>query len=86
VLHRQKALVLGDLSGYRLAAFDNGYDFDAMLAYVRERLPIPVLTGLPFGHIKDRCTLPFGGQAHLVSDAGGFDLAITAYPTLDSPL
>lgn len=86
VLHKQKALVLGDLSGYRLAAFDNGYDFDAMLAYVRERLPIPVLTGLPFGHIKDRCTLPFGGQAHLVSDAGGFDLTISAYPTLDSPL
>jgi muramoyltetrapeptide carboxypeptidase len=86
VLHKQKALVLGDLSGYRLAAFDNGYDFDAMLAYVRERLPIPVLTGLPFGHIKDRCTLPFGGQAHLVSDAGGFDLSITGYPTLDSPV
>jgi muramoyltetrapeptide carboxypeptidase len=86
VLHRQKALVLGDLSGYRLAAFDNGYDFDAMLAYVRERLPIPVLTGLPFGHIKERCTLPFGGQAHLVSDAGGFDLTISGYPTLDSPV
>jgi muramoyltetrapeptide carboxypeptidase len=86
VLHRQKALVLGDLSGYRLAAFDNGYDFDAMLAYVRERLPIPVLTGLPFGHIKERCTLPFGGQAHLVSDAGGFDLTISGYPTLERPV
>ena len=85
VLHRQKALVMGDLSGYRLAAFDNGYDFDAMLAYVRERLPIPVLTGLPFGHIKERCTLPFGGQAHLVSDASGFDLTISGYPTLDQP-
>lgn len=86
VLHRQKALVLGDMSGYRLAAFDNGYDFDAMLAYVRERLPIPVLTGLPFGHIKERCTLPFGGQAHLVSDASGFNLAISDYPTLDRPV
>jgi muramoyltetrapeptide carboxypeptidase len=86
VLHRQKALVLGDLSGYRLAAFDNGYDFDAMLAYVRERLPIPVLTGLPFGHIKERCTLPFGGQAHLISDATGFDLSISGYPTLDRPV
>jgi muramoyltetrapeptide carboxypeptidase len=86
VLHKQKALVLGDLSGYRLAAFDNGYDFDAMLAYVRERLPIPVLTGLPFGHIKERCTLPFGGQAHLISDATGFDLSISGYPTLDRPV
>lgn len=82
VLHRQKALVLGDISGYRLAAFDNGYDFDAMLAYVRERLPIPVLTGLPFGHIKERCTLPFGAQAQLVSDAEGFTLTACGYPTL----
>ncbi|CAN7336043.1 muramoyltetrapeptide carboxypeptidase [Pseudoduganella sp. LjRoot289] len=82
VLHRQKALVLGDISGYRLAAFDNGYDFDAMLAYIRGRLPIPVLTGLPFGHIKERCTLPFGAQGHLVADADGFTLTASGYPTL----
>jgi muramoyltetrapeptide carboxypeptidase len=82
VLHKQKALVLGDVSGYRLAAFDNGYDFDAMLAYIRQRLPIPVLTGLPFGHIKERCTLPFGAQARLVSDPVGFTLTASGYPTL----
>lgn len=82
VLDKQKALVLGDFSGYRLSPADNGYDFDAMLAYLRQLLPIPVLTGLPFGHVKERCTLPFGGQAHLVSDPGGFELTITDYPTL----
>jgi muramoyltetrapeptide carboxypeptidase len=87
VLDRQKALVLGDVSGYKLAAFDNGYDFDAMLAYIRSRLSIPVLTGLPFGHIKERCTLPFGAQAHLASDrnaaqAGSFTLTASGYPTL----
>ncbi|WP_338761865.1 muramoyltetrapeptide carboxypeptidase [Massilia sp. METH4] len=84
-LDGQRALVLGDFSGYRLAAFDNGYDFDAMLAYLRETLPIPVLTGLPFGHVKQRCTLPFGGLAHLTSDAEGFDLTVTDYPTLADP-
>jgi muramoyltetrapeptide carboxypeptidase len=82
VLQKQKALVLGDISGYRLNPADNGYDFDAMLGFIRERLPLPVLTGLPFGHIKERCTLPFGAQARLVSDAGGFDLTMSAYPTL----
>jgi muramoyltetrapeptide carboxypeptidase len=83
VLDKQKALVLGDVSGYRLAAFDNGYDFDAMLAYIRSRLPIPVLTGLPFGHIKERCTLPFGAQARLASDpSGAFELTASGYPTL----
>lgn len=84
-LEGQRALVLGDVSGYRLAPFDNGYDFDAMLAYLRATLPIPVLTGLPFGHVKHRCTLPFGGMAHLVSDDAGFDLTVTDYPTLARP-
>lgn len=81
-LEGQRALVLGDFSGYKLSAFDNGYDFEAMLAYLRERLPIPVLTGLPFGHIKERATLPYGGMARLVSSERGFDLSISDYPTL----
>ena len=82
VLERQRAVVLGDFSGYRLSPNDNGYDFDAMLAYIRSVLLVPVLTGLPFGHIKQRCTLPFGARAHLVSDAEGFDLTASDYPTL----
>ncbi len=84
-LDGQRAIVLGDFSGYRLSPADNGYDFDAMLAYLRETLPMPVLTGLPFGHVRHRCTLPFGGTAHLVSDAAGFDLTVTDYPTLANP-
>jgi muramoyltetrapeptide carboxypeptidase len=82
VLARQQALVLGDFSGYRLGAMDNGYDFAAMLAYLRETLPIPVLTGLSFGHIPRRVTIPFGAQATLVSDEAGFRLTMSGYPTL----
>jgi muramoyltetrapeptide carboxypeptidase len=81
VLARQRALVLGDFSGYRLGAMDNGYDFGAMLAYLRETLPIPVLSGLPFGHIPRRVTIPFGAQATLVSDEEGFRLTMSNYPT-----
>lgn len=81
-LDGQRALVLGDFSGYRLAPTDNGYDFDTMLAYLRATLPMPVLTGLPFGHVRHRCTLPFGGTARLVSDSTGFDLTVSDYPTL----
>lgn len=81
-LEGQRALVLGDFSGYKLGALENGYDFETMLAYLRQRLPMPVLTGLPFGHIKRRATLPYGGTARLVSDARGFDLTISDYPTL----
>jgi len=82
VLGRQQALVLGDFSGYKLGAMDNGYDFDAMLAHLRATLPIPVLTGLSFGHVPRRVTIPFGAQARLRSDAAGFTLALSDYPTL----
>ena len=82
VLARQRALVLGDFSGYRLGPQDNGYDFDAMLAYLRATLPLPVLTGLTFGHGPHRVTLPFGADGHLVSGETGFSLTLSNYPTL----
>jgi len=82
VLARQQAVVLGDFSGYRLGPLDNGYDFDAMLAYLRATLPLPVLTGLSFGHIPRRVTIPFGAQGRLQSNAEGFSLLLSGYPTL----
>ena len=82
VLERQQALVLGDFSGYKLGALDNGYDFDAMLAHLRATLAIPVLTGLSFGHIARRVTIPFGAQARLKSTETGFALTLADYPTL----
>jgi muramoyltetrapeptide carboxypeptidase len=82
VLGRQKALVLGDFSAYRLSPADKGYDFDVMLDYLRRTLPLPVLTGLQFGHIAKRVTIPFGARARLVSDGARFELTMSDYPTL----
>jgi muramoyltetrapeptide carboxypeptidase len=82
VLERQQAIVLGDFSGYRLAPSDNGYNFDEMLAFLRATLPCPVLTGLEFGHIPRRVTIPFGAQAHLVSDGQAWRMTLSAYPTV----
>lgn len=82
VLARQKAVLLGDFSNYRLSPFDNGYDFAAMLAYLRSLLPVPILTGLPFGHIRDKVTLAVGSAARLASDGRGFTLTMAGYPTL----
>jgi len=82
VLARQQAVLLGDFSSYRLSDYDNGYDFEQMLAYAREHLSAPLLTGLPFGHIADRLTLPVGARAALQSDEHGFTLLLDAYPTL----
>jgi muramoyltetrapeptide carboxypeptidase len=82
ILARQKALLLGDFSSYRLSPYDNGYDFSAMLDYLRRQLPLPVVTGLPFGHVRDKVTLPVGCDAHLVCDGSVARLAMTGYPWL----
>jgi muramoyltetrapeptide carboxypeptidase len=82
VLARQRAIVLGDFSGYRLGPGDNGYDFDVMLAHLRATLPCPVLTGLEFGHIPRRVTIPFGAQARLVSAEAGWRITLSDYPTV----
>jgi muramoyltetrapeptide carboxypeptidase len=84
VLARQKAVILGDFSAYKLAPHDNGYDFDAMLAYLRATLPCPVLTGLQFGHCRKRVTIPFGAKATLWSDAVHFELTISGYPMISN--
>jgi len=75
VLDRQRAIVLGDFSGYKLTDYDNGYDFTQMLSYMRERLSIPILQGLPFGHMKDKVTLPVG--AHCVLDSSEDSVSLT---------
>ncbi|MBC7404702.1 MAG: muramoyltetrapeptide carboxypeptidase [Cytophaga sp.] len=76
VLNKQKAIVFGDFSAYKLASFDNAYNFDEMIKYLRETLAVPVITGLPFGHIKDKVTLVIGSEAHLVSDGQSVSLTM----------
>ena len=82
VLERQAALVLGDFSGGRTAEYDNGYDFAAMLAFIRSRTTVPILTGLPFGHIRDKVTLAVGSSTRLTSSAAGVSLTMRDYAQL----
>lgn len=82
VLGAQRAIVLGDFSNYRVTDYDNGYDMDAVVAYLRDQLQVPILTGLPFGHCAQKLTLPVGGQAQLSAHAEGFKLAMSGYPVL----
>lgn len=84
VLARQSAILLGDFSGYRLSDYDNGYDMAAMLAYIRSHVAVPVLTGLPFGHMRDKVSLVVGSQARLVSGQQGWRLSMFGYPALGS--
>jgi muramoyltetrapeptide carboxypeptidase len=79
VLRQQRAIVLGDFSGYRLTEYDNGYDFNQMLSYLRMRFELPIMQGLPFGHMKDKLTLPVGARCALDSSDHGFTMTMQSY-------
>lgn len=66
VLAKQKAIVVGDFSAYRLAPQDNGYDFASMLRFLRATIATPIITGLPFGHCDDKASLMQGANAKLL--------------------
>ncbi|MCC7005898.1 MAG: LD-carboxypeptidase [Ottowia sp.] len=65
ILTRQKAVVFGEFSEYRLSDYDQGYDLSALLSYIRETLPVPVVTNFPFGHIAHKRSLTLGLRARL---------------------
>lgn len=65
VLATQKAVVLGAFTEWRKSPLDRGYDLKAMVRHLRGVAGVPVLTGLPFGHVPTKVTVPFGVKAHL---------------------
>lgn len=66
VLAQQKAVVLGAFTEYRKSPLDRGYNLKSVIAYLRSQVKTPILTGLPFGHVPVKLTLPLGRQVTLV--------------------
>lgn len=66
VLARQKALVLGAFTAWKPSPLDRGYTLKTAVEAVRSRVDLPVLTGLPFGHVATKVTLPVGRRVALV--------------------
>jgi len=67
VLTRQKAVVLGAFTGWKPTPLDRGYSMKTVVSHLRTLLPkTPVLTGLPFGHVPTKVTLPVGRRVQLV--------------------
>jgi muramoyltetrapeptide carboxypeptidase len=75
-LAEQRAVLMGDVSAYKLSETDRGYDIDQALTAIRHRLngQVPVLTELPFGHRTDKLTLPIGRFASLSASQTGYIL------------
>jgi len=79
VLERQRAVLLGAFTEYQLTANDEGYDLAAAIAHLRARAQVPICTGLPFGHVRDKLTLPVGGRCALEVRDGMARLALSHY-------
>lgn len=77
ILGRQRALLLGAFTGYELGPQDNGYDLRGAIDHLRDVCGVPIVTGLPFGHVRDKLTLPVGGRARLAVRDGEAGLAMS---------
>ena len=66
ILARQKAVLLGDFSGWRKSPMDRGYTLKSAIAHLRSVCATPILTGLPFGHVPTKVMLPVGARVQLV--------------------
>ena len=68
VLDAQRAIVLGAFSDWRKSPLDRGYDMKAAVAHLRSVTKTPILTGLPFGHVRTKVCLPVGARVNLIVD------------------
>ncbi|SEM32806.1 muramoyltetrapeptide carboxypeptidase [Luteibacter sp. UNCMF331Sha3.1] len=85
VLGAQKALLVGDFTGYRVAEYDNGYDLDTVFERIAGAAGIPIVRGLPFGHGPAKFTLPFGAAGRLVVADGRATLRFSGHPRPKTP-
>jgi muramoyltetrapeptide carboxypeptidase len=66
VLGRQNAVVLGQFNRFQLVPHDKGFKLQSVVDWLRSQLGVPVLTGLPFGHVPTKVLLPVGRRLDLM--------------------
>jgi len=69
VLATQKAVVLGQFNAWKPSPLDRGFNMKTVVSHLRSVLSVPVLTGLPFGHVPTKVTLPIGRKVELLVQA-----------------
>jgi muramoyltetrapeptide carboxypeptidase len=85
VLARQRAVLLGRFHPVPRSPADHGYTVREALAHLRAQpslAAVPFVSGLPFGHVPRKATLPVGAPARLeVRDRRAL-LSFSGYPRL----
>ncbi|MCG3189901.1 MAG: Murein tetrapeptide carboxypeptidase [Burkholderiaceae bacterium] len=65
VLRQQKALLVGAVTGFAPSPLDRGYTIKSAIAHLRGVSRTPILTGLPFGHVRTKMSFPVGRRIEL---------------------
>ena len=68
VLDAQAAVVLGAFTAWRRSPLDRGYSLKTAIEHIRSVTKTPIVSGLPFGHVPTKVTLPVGARVRLVVD------------------
>jgi len=81
VLDTQQAILFGDFSSYQLSPHDDGYDLNTCISVIKSQLKelgakTQILNNLPFGHCRDKLTLPVGAKCQINANKEGFHLKV----------
>lgn len=68
VLSRQKAILMGQFTEFKLTAHDKGFKLQAVIDWLRSQTKTPILTNLPYGHVATKVLLPVGSKVDLAVD------------------
>ena len=68
VLGRQKAVLLGHFTNYKPYPHDKGFKLQTVVEWLRAQIDAPVLTGLPFGHVRTKVALPVGAKVEIAAE------------------
>lgn len=69
VLARQRAIVFGQFTGMRsVKGYDRGFGLNTVIDRLRATLKVPVLAGLPFGHVPTKVLLPVGAKVAVAAE------------------
>lgn len=67
-------VIVGQFTEMRRGTSEGALGFDEVLSTYFEPLGVPVLSGVPVGHVDDQWTMPIGVRARLDADNGEVEL------------
>lgn len=82
----QRAIILGAFNRTGEDSYDARYDMSLVIKQLQRITGLPVLTGMPFGHVANKQSFPLGTMCHITPTASGITLQFEGYPTIDREL